>query len=133
MQAKKKTCDGCQQERYIWKNQSGVRYCKQCWSRHKPSSAKKPTAVPIPAVSQKRKRQDAEYSKLRKRYLEENPLCKVNVGGCSNTATDVHHTRSGDDRAVYYLIQSTWLPVCRHCHDYIHSHPKEARVMGWLK
>lgn len=133
MQAKKKICDGCQKDQFIWKNQSGVRYCKQCWSRHKPSKASKPTAVPLRAVSQKRKKQDEAYSKLRRRYLEEHPLCKVKVSGCSNTATDVHHKFSGDDRAVYYLIQSTWMPACRNCHDWIHAHPADARTMGWLK
>ena len=133
MQAKKKVCDGCQKEQFIWKNQSGVRYCKQCWSRHKPSKANTPTAVPLRAVSQKKKKQDEAYSKLRRRYLEEQSLCKVKVSGCSNIATDIHHTYSGNDRAVYYLIQSTWLPVCRQCHNWIHSFPKDARTMGWLK
>ena len=42
MEAKKKICDSCQLESYIWKNQSGIRYCKQCWSRHKLSIDKKP-------------------------------------------------------------------------------------------
>jgi predicted HNH restriction endonuclease len=31
------------------------------------------------------------------------------------------------------LVQSTWLPVCRNCHDWIHANPGEARIMGWLK
>jgi hypothetical protein len=131
VKAKKKICDGCQKERFIWKNNAGLRYCKQCWSCQKSSKDNKNST--IPAVSQKRKKQDAEYSKLRKRYLEENPLCKVKVSGCSNTATDVHHTYSGDDRAVYYLIQSTWMPVCRNCHDWIHGNPAKARTMKWLK
>jgi len=132
MQAKKKICDACQTEQFIWKNQSGVRYCKQCWSRHKPSVDKKPTK-PLQAVSAKRKKQDEEYSKLRKRFLNENTLCNIKVAGCSNMATDVHHKYSGDDRAVYYLIQSTWIAACRNCHDWVHTHPKEARIMKWLK
>lgn len=93
----------------------------------------KPTNSVIPRVSTKRAKKDAEYGKLRERYLTENSLCKVNVRGCMHFATDVHHTRNGSDRDVYYLIQSTWLPVCRVCHSWVHEHPKKAREMGWLK
>tara|TARA_R110000772_G_scaffold208514_1_gene319071 strand:+ start:129 stop:533 length:405 start_codon:yes stop_codon:yes gene_type:complete len=134
VKVKKKICDGCQKEQYIWKNQSGIRYCKQCWSRHKPSVNKKPNTVPIQAVSQKKKKKDEEYSKLRRRFLEEHSLCRIKITSqCSNTATDVHHMYSGNDRMTFYLIQSTWLPVCRNCHNWIHENPKKARIMNYLK
>jgi hypothetical protein len=84
-------------------------------------------------VSSKRAKKDAEYSKLRDRYLTENSMCKVNVAGCGNGATDVHHTYAGANRDAFYLVQSTWLPVCRNCHNWIHEHPEEARTMNWLK
>jgi len=29
--------------------------------------------------------------------------------------------------------KSTWLAVCRNCHDWVHSHPKESRALGYLK
>lgn len=134
MQVKLKQCDGCQKQTVIWKNHEGNRYCKQCWSCHKSEDNKeKPTKSIIPRVSAKRAKKDAEYLKLRERYLTENPLCKVNVLGCMHYATDIHHTRAGKDRDVYYLIQSTWIPICRVCHSYVHEHPKESREMGWLK
>jgi len=31
------------------------------------------------------------------------------------------------------IIKSTWLSVCRNCHDHIHNNPAEARILGWLK
>jgi hypothetical protein len=31
------------------------------------------------------------------------------------------------------LVQSTWKATCRNCHDWVHSHPSEARILGWLK
>ena len=65
--------------------------------------------------------------------MVEHTLCEVKVAGCMMHATDVHHTHSGSDRAVYYLIQSTWLSVCRNCHNWIHEHPTEARELGLLK
>jgi len=120
---KLKTCDGCQKETVIWKNHEGFKYCKYCWSCQKAinsDSPQKPTDYKIPLVSSKRKKKDAEYSKLREKYLTENPLCMVKVNGCSHGATDVHHKFSGSDRDTYYLVQSTWLAVCRACHSWIH-------------
>lgn len=135
MKVKLKECDGCQKMTVIWKNHEGNRYCKYCWSCHKSNTNDKPQKpnVSIPRVSSKRKKKDAEYLKLRERYLTDNSLCKVKVDGCSNSATDIHHTYAGSDRNVYYLIQSTWLPVCRNCHNWIHGFPKEARILGYLK
>ena len=133
---KLKTCDGCQKETVIWKNHGGFKYCKYCWSCQKAidsDSVQKPTDYKIPQVSSKRKKKDLEYSKLRKRFLTDNPLCMVKVNGCGHGATDVHHKFSGSDRDTYYLVQSTWLAVCRNCHDWIHAHPKESRAFGYLK
>jgi hypothetical protein len=133
---KLKVCDGCQKETVIWKNHGGFKYCKYCWSCQKAidsNSVQKPTDYKIPQVSSKRKKKDLEYSKLRKRFLTDNPLCMVKVNGCGHGATDVHHKFSGSDRDTYYLVQSTWLAVCRNCHDWIHAHPKESRAFGYLK
>lgn len=135
MKPKLKECDGCQKMTIIWKNHEGNRYCKYCWSCHKSSTnkPKKPNKSIIPRVSAKRKKKDAEYLKLRERYLTDNPLCKVKVDGCSHNATDIHHTYAGSNRDAFYLVQSTWIPVCRNCHNWIHGNPKEARVMNYLK
>jgi hypothetical protein len=133
---KLKECDGCQKMTVIWKNHEGFKYCKYCWSCQNPKNKdniQKPTDYKIPLVSSKKKKKDAEYLKLRERFLTENPLCVVKVNGCGHGATDVHHKFSGSDRDTYYLVQSTWLAVCRNCHDWIHAHPAEARTMNWLK
>ena len=136
MNIKLKECDGCQKMTVIWKNHEGFKYCKYCWSCHNPKNKdniQKPTDYKIPQVSSKREKKDTEYLKLRERFLSENPICQVSVAGCMNGATDVHHTRSGSDRSTYYLVQSTWLAVCRSCHNWIHLHSKEARTLGYLK
>jgi len=134
MQAKLKECDGCGKTTVIWKNHEGFRYCKYCWSCQKHSdTAEKPTNPAIPRVSSKRKKKDQEYLKLREKHLLVNNLCQVMVNGCTNNATDIHHTYAGSNRDAFYLVQSTWLAVCRNCHDWIHAHPTEARTMNWLK
>jgi hypothetical protein len=133
---KTKVCDGCGLERPIWKSSGtgGLKLCKNCWSCHKSGdTVQKPTNSAIPRVSAKRAKKDAEYSKLRERYLTENPLCMVKVNGCGHGATDVHHKFSGSDRDTYYLVQSTWLAVCRACHSWIHENPEKARILGYLK
>jgi hypothetical protein len=133
---KLKICDRCGLEKPIWKSSGtgGLKLCKYCWSCHKSGDdIQKPTSSEITRVSAKRAKKDAEYLKLRERYLTENPLCMVKVSGCMHNATDVHHTFAGSNREAFYLVQSTWLPVCRNCHDWIHNHPTEARTMNWLK
>lgn len=134
---KLKTCDICGEIKPIWKSSGtgGLRYCKYCWSCHKSkdNDTQKPTQSVIPRVSAKRAKKDAEYSKLRERYLTENPLCVIKVGGCTHNATDIHHTYAGSNRDAFYLVQSTWKGVCRNCHDWIHANPGDARLMGWLK
>jgi hypothetical protein len=84
-------------------------------------SSQKPNDYKIPQVSSKRKKQDAEYLKLRERFLTENPICQVSVAGCMNGSTDVHHTYAGSNRDAFYLVQSTWKAACRNCHDWIHT------------
>jgi hypothetical protein len=134
MKLKLKTCDGCEKETVIWKNHEGYKYCKNCWSCHSSKdNTQKPTKSAIPPVSSKRKKKDLEYSKLRKRFLTDFSLCQIAVKGCSVNATDVHHTYAGVNRDAFYLVQSTWLAVCRNCHDFLHLNPKLSREMGWLK
>jgi hypothetical protein len=136
IKSKLKMCDGCQKPSMIWKNHEGFKYCKYCWSCQKAidtDSSQKPTDYKIPLVSSKRKKKDVEYLKLRERFLNENPVCQVSVTGCMNGASDVHHKYAGSNRDAFYLIQSTWLAVCRSCHNFVHLNPKLSREMGWLK
>jgi hypothetical protein len=137
MKVKLKECDGCNKPSVIWKNHEGFKYCKYCWSCRKSIDTdniiQKPTDYKIPLVSSKKKKKDLEYLKLRERFLTQNPICQVSVAGCMNGSTDVHHTYAGSNRDAFYLVQSTWKAACRNCHDWIHAHPADARILGWLK
>ena len=135
IKVKLKECDGCGKLSQIWKNNEGFRYCKLCWSCHNSKEiSQKPTKRSVvPQVSSKRKKKDAEYLKLRERFLTENPICQISVAGCMNGATDVHHTYAGSNRDAFYLVQSTWKATCRVCHNWVHEHPEEARILGYLK
>jgi hypothetical protein len=71
---------------------------------------------------------DLAYSKLRRKFMEENPMCEAALHCCNGGATDVHHKKG---RGQYYLAVSTWLSVCRPCHNYIEEHPEEAIELGF--
>ena len=136
MKSKLKECDGCQKMTVIWKNSEGFKFCRYCWSCQKAinsDSTQKPNDYKVPQVSSKKKKKDTEYLKLRERFLTENPICQVSVAGCMTHSSDVHHTFAGSNRDAFYLVQSTWLSVCRNCHDFVHLNPKLSREMGWLK
>ena len=85
---------------------------------------------PIARQSKKREREDREYSRERKKFLEENRVCQARVPDiCGLLANQVQHKRGrvGAD----YLDRSLWLAVCGRCHEYIESHRLEAIERGW--
>lgn len=104
--------------------------------------AKRPKAKKrIRPVSPKRAKEMKEYAKKRKAFLRGHPKCEVffpwigpvsmfEMPICTKIAEDVHHKsgRLGGN----YLNVSTWLPVCRSCHTWIHTNPAKARSVGLL-
>ena len=138
MKLKLLRCDGCRENRVIWKNhldENGVRkrFCKNCWSAHGNTRKKqKPTLQkPLRSRSLKRQKQESQYSKQRKIYLENNPLCSIAIpGDCSHYSTEIHHT---NDRNGDRLNDETyWKASCRNCHVWVHMNSKSARELGYL-
>lgn len=62
---------------------------------------------PIKKVSDKRKVENREYTKLRKEFLADNPICFIE--GCSKIADTIEHTAG---RGINYLNVDTWKPCC---------------------
>ena len=79
-------------------------------------------------VSKKLAQEQRKYSKLRKTWLAEHPMCQAKINKCTLKSTDVHHKKG---RGKYLLDVSTWLSVCRPCHNYIEEHPEEAIELGF--
>lgn len=135
MKTKPKKCDRCEELKPIWKNSGGKRYCRQCWSAHSVTSKTQPTVrqkKPIPTRSSKRSKQEADYSKLRKVFLDKHPMCQAHLPQvCTKVSTDVHHMkgRVGD----LLLDQTHWLAVCRGCHYWIEMRPEAAKLLGYSK
>lgn len=89
--------------------------------------------TPLRRVSKQKQKQNREYGKLREKFMAENPGCKVCEGeGEPNPrrAVDVHHV-SG--RGSKTNDVSTWLPVCRQCHDDIHFGATRGRGSSWAR
>lgn len=85
--------------------------------------------TPLRKTSKKRASELRVYSVLKKTFLKLRPYCEIFEPCCTRTAVDVHHTNG---RKRLNEIRD-WLPACRACHDFIHSRPKYAREMGFLK
>jgi len=129
-------CDGpCDFMQYIWKNEGGKRFCKRCWSAQTKVTNTKPTVLrkKIPPRSSKKMKEDIEYSKKRKSFLLAHPMCEARISNCTGNSSEVHHTYVGSNRSKYFLVEETWIAICRNCHNWIHEHSKEARAINLLK
>ena len=120
MQPKLKNCNGCNQLKPIWKSHGKEKYCKECWYSLDPPKK-------IPPVSKKMREIIDEYSKLRTAFLVVHSNCQAKLVGCTGKSTDVHH-KAG--RGENHLKISTWLAVCRSCHNWIELNPVEAKELG---
>jgi hypothetical protein len=110
---------------------------------------------PIRKVSSKRAKQNAEYSKRRKAFLEAHPYCQwfLNHHGISEKeagplgvveimtgfngriikiplSTEIHHKRGRFGSRLN--AEEFWMAVSREGHNWIHNNPKEAYERGYL-
>jgi hypothetical protein len=77
--------------------------------------------------SKKRATQEREYAKIRKVYLFCHPVCEVI--GCGCESTEIHHKKGRVGELL--TDERFFLAVCRPHHNYIESHPFEARDAGY--
>lgn len=116
--------------------------------------------TPLRKRSAKKAKLDREYTKLRKQYLEDNPICEwwlaengfddatVRFGGAEGLiivhknkgivmvneappSVEIHHVRG----RVGALLNDTnfWMAVSREGHDAIHQNPKRSYELGYMK
>lgn len=97
------------------------------------STKAKETKSGLKKVSDKRKAEDKEYSKLKREYLKANPFCELKFKGCTKVATEIHHKKSGKDRAANYTNADCFMSVCAHCHRFGHDKlsAEEAKEIGF--
>jgi|694.fasta_scaffold00082_91 hypothetical protein len=134
LQAKLKKCDGCSEVTTIWKREGTQKFCKQCWTKQFKglSSTKKPTAKkPMRLQSSKIVKLNAAYSILREQYMKHHPHCEAHLAGCAINACDIHHKKGRVGNL--FLDDTEFLAVCRTCHGWIETHPKEAKLLNFSK
>lgn len=78
-------------------------------------------------MSEKRRRDSRVYTKLRKKFLEDNQVCQMRVKCNGAPATEIHHTRG---RGVWYLVVEFWKSSCNHCHAWENVNRNAAVEMG---
>ena len=121
---KSKTCkyDGCSNP--VWSKG----FCQ--WHTPKKSATKKQQPLkrsPLKKISDKRKKQQAVYSVLRKQFLKDNPKCAVFP---HLEATQVHHKNHREGERLNDTRY--WLAVSDEGHKYIHANPQESYERNWL-
>lgn len=101
----------------------------------------------IPAMSAKRKKEAALYSKKRKAFLEERPLCQANhrilnwahdndyelfrvMPWVTPASEEIHHMKK--PKQTYFLDESTWLACSKWAHRWIEANKSTARNLGLL-
>lgn len=88
--------------------------------------------TPIAQISARRAKENQIYTQNRKKILL-NSWCAYHGKPC--LPTEIHHVRgrvgvNENGEPILYDVRYM-LPVCRDAHDYIESHPKEAKDKGW--
>ena len=72
-------------------------------------------------MSSHRQRVMRKFAKLKKKYLEDHPLCEICLlRGVKSPAIDVHHAK-GKISEELYLDESNFVAVCRLCHLILHG------------
>lgn len=80
----------------------------------------------VTKVTLKRAKQNVEYLKLRKEFLEANPCCGIE--GCYLKSVDVHHKEGRENDKLTDVTK--WLPICRKHHSEITENSREAIEKG---
>lgn len=79
----------------------------------------------IKPVSKAQARKDAIYFDRLPGWKLENPNCEY--PGCNAQTEHCHHKRG---RGKYYLIESTWCPLCAEHHRIVENFPDHAKEIG---
>lgn len=82
-------------------------------------------------ISKKHARELRKAAPIRRAYLAEHPWCQIRVDGCEGKSVEVQE-RLSRARGGSITAEENLLSVCRSCHSWATTHPKEAESQGWL-
>jgi uncharacterized Zn finger protein (UPF0148 family) len=86
----------------------------------------------IPKVSLKSKDALKTYSQKRKEHLKKHPYCQIKLQGCTQRASQIHHSAK---RGANLNKEETFLSACENCHNIVERvlSAAERRKLGLLK
>lgn len=119
----------CKKPRYLFSK--GL--CAYCYKKqYKPP--KIPKRQRIKAISEKKKKENLEYQKIRTEWMKDHDVCQANLPGClvpypvvDKSQLECHHMKG---RGVYLTDKRFFLCVCNSCHRWITDNSRQAIEMG---
>ena len=87
----------------------------------------------VKPVSDKRRGQAKEREQCRETVLSRDLTCRgcdVAPVSCTRIPTEVHELGRGSYRSSCWLNPELCLGMCRHCHQWVTEHPREAQLLG---
>lgn len=81
----------------------------------------------IKQISAKMAAELRKYHKLRNQHIRQHPICQAKKECQGNLSIEIHHKRG---RGIYLCDTTTFLAVCRNCHDWCEAFPVEAKILG---
>jgi hypothetical protein len=82
---------------------------------------------PISQVSSKQAKLNRAYMVIRNEYMKGHEVCEAKLPGCTYHATDLHHKNG---RGSNLLDATTYIALCRSCHQRAENAPNEAKRLG---
>lgn len=93
----------------------------------------KRTRWPLRKIAPAKMQAARHYAKRAKAFKVANPFCLAGIPpalcNCHYYTNDVHHLQG---RGPNLLVESTWMPICRSCHTWLHQNPGPARKLGLI-
>lgn len=83
----------------------------------------------IKKVSKGRAKQNRAYTPIKRKFLQDHPICQVE--GCEAPSTDLHHVRGRSGKQL--LKVTDFMATCHPHHQEFEIKDKEAREAGYKK
>lgn len=83
----------------------------------------------IKRTSKKRAKENRQYTPVKRKYLQDHPICEVE--GCGAPSTDLHHVRGRSGKQLLKI--EDFMATCRPHHDQFEKEDKAARDAGHKK
>jgi hypothetical protein len=85
----------------------------------------------IKRVSKKRAKQERQYKPVRKKFLQQHPICELGYDGCTGQSSEIHHSAGRENDRLLKI--DDFKAVCSNCHRIATDKSREAIAAGHSK